>query len=254
MFGPAEIESYTSPRSGRMVEEAWRELGRLYIEKARRLDPWRATIHGIAHTLLRRVDKDREAIGVMLELSPSPEKTSCPINPSKLARLGFYSPTTVSKTICDKVRHADEWVKSLKDCNRNKLRLMKMEGRNVLGLSWKGIDMTLLDAGCDIPVIDIHMARFMAREDPEFLKEMELDKYDPEAVDKRIRVIQNSNSPTKYDKLWERAVKRAISEGLPPGEWHVAVWLRERFRNEYPRLSEDDRIEIARKYIEKLFS
>jgi len=30
-----------------LIEEEWRKLGKLYMENARKIDPWRATIHGI---------------------------------------------------------------------------------------------------------------------------------------------------------------------------------------------------------------
>lgn len=237
-----------------MIEEGWRRLGKLYMDRARRLDPWRATMHGIAHTHLMRVDEDRGAIGAMLKLSPSPEKTKCPLDPRPLARFKFYSPARVAECMCDKVEHAGEWVKALRSCDRRMLRSMKMEGRDVYGLGWKGIDMALLDAGCEVPVVDVHLARYMAREDPEFLRAMGLERYDPRAIAKRIKVIQNSPNPAKYDELWDMARRRAISEGAPPGEWHVAVWLRERFANEYPKLSEEERLELAKKYVERLFS
>jgi len=240
-----------------VVDKAWRELGRLYMERAKRLDPWRATLHGIAHTQLRNVNNDREAIEVLHKISPSPGKTSCPLDKSaleKLAGLGFHNPTLTGETLCDKVKYADEWLKALKSCNRRRLMHMKMEGVNVYGLRWKGIDMSLLDAGCENPVIDIHMARYMAREDPEFLRALGLEKYDPSLVAKRIKAIHDSPNPAKYDELWERAVKRALSEGVPPGEWHVAIWLKERFSSMYPELSEEAKLELARRYVEKLFS
>ncbi|MEM4976424.1 MAG: hypothetical protein QXT64_03760 [Desulfurococcaceae archaeon] len=232
----------------------WRDLGRLYMDRARRLDPWRATMHGIAHTHLMRVDEDRDAIDTMLKLSPSPEKTRCPLDPTPLIGLKFYNARKVVEYICDKVEHAGEWIKILRNCDRRRMRHMKMEGRDVYGLGWKGIDMTLLDAGCEIPVVDVHLARYMAREDPGFLKAMGLSRYDPDGVAKKIRTIQVSSNPAKYDELWKKARERAVSEGVPPGEWHVAVWLRERFTSEYPKLSEEARLELAKRYVEKLFS
>ncbi|MEM4563408.1 MAG: hypothetical protein QXI55_05745 [Thermofilum sp.] len=236
------------------MEEGWKEVGKLYMNSARRLNPWRATMHGIAHVHLRNVDDDREAIGAMLKLSPSPEKTKCPIDPSKLAGLKFYNSKAVADCICDKVKHADEWIKTLKKCDREKMRLMKMEGRDVYGLSWKGIDMALLDAGCEVPVLDIHLARYMAKSDPRFLKALGLEKYDPNMVAKKIRAIQASSNPAMYDELWKMAKQRAAEEGMEPGEWHVSVWMKERFTSQYPKLSEEERIEAAKRYVERLFS
>lgn len=237
-----------------MIEEEWRKLGKLYIENARKIDPWRATIHGIVHTQLLNVNRDWKAIKAILKLIPKPDLTKCPINPSKLKGYEFYSHKTVSETICDKVEHIDKWLEALKSCDREKLRTMKKEGVNVRGLGWKGIDMALLDAGCDNTVIDIHLARYLARTDPEFLKALGLRKYDPESVDRKVKIAQNYRDPIKYDRLWELARRRAEKEGVPLGEWHVATWLKERFRNAYPNLSERKRLELAKKYVKKLFS
>ncbi|MBW2674345.1 MAG: hypothetical protein JRD89_13205 [Deltaproteobacteria bacterium] len=234
---------------------SWEEIGRIYMRKAREAEPWKGIMYGIAHTHLMRIDYDKKAVDRMLETAPSPNeaKRRCPISPNVFRGLGFYRTDTVSKTICDKAEHSDKFISAVRRCARDELKAMKLEGVDMYGLGWKGADMTLLDCGCETPVIDVHLARYLARTDPEFLRELGLKEYDPEAVSRKVRTIQISRNPTRYDRLWRIAKKHAEREGKPAGEWHVEVWMRERFRSEYPRLTEEQRLELARNYVRNLF-
>jgi len=234
---------------------SWREIGRVYMREARKLDPWRGVLHGLAHTHLTRVDLDRKAIERMLEIAPTVDeaKRVCPIPGEKLRGLGFYRTETVAKAICDKAEHSDRFLSAVRRCGRDELKKMKLEGVDMYGLKWKGADMTLLDCGCEVPVVDLHLARYLARTDPEFLKALGLKEYDPKAVEKKLRLIQSSANPARYDRLWEIAKKHAEKEGKPAGEWHVEIWMKERFRSEYPGLTEEQRLELARNYVKNLF-
>jgi len=234
---------------------SWREIGKRYMDEARKLDVWRGILHGLAHTHLTRIDLDRKAIERMLELVPTVDsaKKVCPIPAERFQGLGFYKNETVAKGVCDKAYHSEEFVKAVRSCDRKRLRKMKLEGVDVAGLGWKGSDMVLLDCGCEVPVIDLHIARYLASVDPEFLKELGLKSFDVDLVDKKVRLAQISKNPARYDRLWNIAVKHAEREGKPAGEWHVEVWMRQRFSSEYPELSEEQRLELARNYVKTLF-
>jgi hypothetical protein len=236
------------------------ELGREYMERARRADPWRGMMYGLAHTLLLSVDNDREAVDRILSLAPSPEeaKRRCPIDPGELRDLGFRDTRLVARAICDRAERFEEVSRLFRSCSRERLKVMKQEqlrGRRELdleGLKWKGIDMTLLDCGCEVPVVDRHLARYLSRVDPEFREKLGHPKSDSE-VEQKLRKIQDSKNPEKYEELWRIARRHAEYADLPPGVWHVATWLRERFRARYPEMDEEKRLELARSYVRNLF-
>jgi len=235
---------------------SWREIGKVYMRKAREAEPWKGIMYGLAHTHLRRIDFDKRAVDRMLEVAPSPDEARerCPISPRAFERLGFYRTDVPAKAICDKAEHSDKFISAVRNCSRDEMKNMKLEGVDMYGLKWKGADMVLLDCGCETPVIDLHLARYLAREDPEFRRELGLKEYDPKLVEKKLRTVQNSSNPAKYDRLWEIAKRHAEREGKPAGEWHVEVWMRERFRTEYPDLEEKQRLELARNYVKNLFT
>jgi len=237
---------------------SWVDVGREYVERARRADPWRSVVYGIVHTNLVSVDRDAEAAGRILEIAPSLEEArrTCPIDPRRLAGLGFRRAETAARAVCDKAENP--WVVRLfKECRRPELKRLRLEvqrggGADLYGLGWKGIDMTLLDSGCEVPVVDRHLARYLARADPR-AREVLGDPEDWGAFLRRLDRVQGSDSPAAYERLWSIAVEHAEREGLPPGVWHVAVWMRERFAERYPRLSEGERLEVARRYVSRLF-
>lgn len=234
---------------------SWREIGRLYMNQARKLGPWRGLMYGLVHTNITRVDQDRRAIDRVLEFAPTPEEArrACPIPKDRLAGLAFYNAEIVAQGICDKAENSERVLSAVRSCGREELRKMKLEKTDMVGLGWKGADMALLDSGCEVPVVDIHLGRYLARTDPEFLQLLGLESYDPDTVAKKVRYIQSSENPARYDRLWRIAKRHAEMEGRPAGEWHVEVWLRERFALAYKELTEEQRLEQARRYVRTLF-
>jgi hypothetical protein len=240
---------------------SWEEVGREYMEKARRSDAWKSMLYGIVHTNLLSVDRDREAVDRLLEEAPRPEdaKRKCPLDPTLLRDLGFYRPKTAVDAVCDKAENFERIAPLFKDCERSKLQEMKREqiktGRrelDLVGLKWKGIDMTLLDCGCEVPVIDRHIARYLARTDKR-ARAILGDPADKAALEARLRHVQEAKTPEQYETLWKIAKEHADRSGLPAGVWHVAVWMHERFTERYPRLSEEKRLELAKRYVDSLF-
>jgi hypothetical protein len=243
-----------------VVALSWEEIGREYMMRAKRADIWKGILYGIAHTNLSNVDRDRETVERLLELAPSPEaaRRACPIDPAFVADLPFYKAETATTALCDKAENAENIIPALRSCARDKLQGMKREqiktkekSLDLVGLKWKGIDMTLLDCGCEVPVIDRHIARYLMRVDPRFFKEM--GEPTEENFEERLREVQNSANPGRYERLWRIAREHAERSGLPAGVWHVAVWMRERFAKRYPKVSEEKRLEVARDYVRQLF-
>lgn len=231
------------------------------MEKARRADPWKATLYGIVHTNLRDVDQDFNAVKRLLRVAPTPEaaKRACPLDPSLLEGLRFHNLKIVTDAVCDKAEKAATIIPLFRACARKKLQRMKIEqlktgekDLDLVGLRWKGIDMTLLDNGCDVPVIDRHIARYLARQDPRFLEVLGEFRSNEE-LERKLHQIQYSPNPMRYERLWRIAKKWAERSGLPAGVWHVSTWMKERFTSQYPNLSEEARLEMARRYVRKLF-
>jgi hypothetical protein len=240
---------------------SWVDIGREYMERARRAPAWKSVLYGIVHTNLMSVERDKEAVDRLLSLAPSPEaaRRTCPIDPRALMGLGFYGAGTAAEAVCDKAVNPHV-IPLFKGCRRKELMRMKLEqrrakerGLDLVGLGWKGIDMTLLDSGCEVPVVDRHLARHLARVDPRAREHLG-DPERAEEFEKRLRRIQGSENPAAYEALWSMARERAEAEGLPAGVWHVAIWMRERFAWNFPKLSEGERLEMARRYLEKLFT
>jgi hypothetical protein len=241
---------------------SWEEIGRLYVEKARKADPWTCMMYGLIHSNLRSVAKDVEAAKALRRIAPSPEegRRKCPLSKRELAELAkfdFYNLKTVAEGLCDKAVNYEKVAPLFKGCRRRELQEMKLEemktGRkdlDVVGLKWKGIDMTLLDCGCEVPVIDLHIARFLARNDPEARKILG----DPSKAEFRKRLSVAQKDLKTYNALWNTALSMAEREGLPPGVWHVKTWMKERFASEFPKLPEEKRVELARQYVEKQFT
>ena len=247
----------------RGIPMSWEEIGRLYIEKAKKADPWTCMTYGLVHSNLRSVAKDVEAAKALKEIAPSPEegRRKCPLPRSELAKLAkfdFYNLRTVAEGFCDKAVNYEKVAPLFKGCKRRELQEMKLErmktGRedlDVVGLKWKGIDMTLLDCGCEIPVVDLHIARHLARNDPEARKILG-DPSDAKEFRKRLDLAQDDLR--LYNALWNIALGMAEKEGLSPGVWHVKTWMREHFASEYPKLPEEKRVELARRYVERQFT
>jgi hypothetical protein len=240
---------------------SWEAIGREYMAKAKRAEPWKGILYGVVHTNLLDVDQDTRAVKRILRVAPTPEEArrACPLDPGLLADLPFYNPKTAVDAVCDKAVNADRVIPLFRACARQQLQQMKREqlktgekGLDLVGLKWKGIDMTLLDSGCEVPVIDRHLAYYLNRQDPAFSRELGEPKTDTE-VEKKLYRIQSSTNPEKYERLWRIARGWAERSGLPAGVWHVSVWMRERFTRRYPNLPEEARLEMARRYVRRLF-
>ena len=250
-----------------MTEElkTWEDIGRYYMRKARELGVWRGFIHGLVHTFAFSVDHDKRAIDRLLKIVPTSDHLDkrCPIDPNRLAGLRLRNLKIVADAICDKKDFKDVFLDAVRECNRRKLQHMKMNKTDMFGLNWKAIDMVLLDSGCDVPVVDIHLARYLIRKNPrlfEKLKELfpkaKLDEPTKENIDKAVRLAQLSPKPKGYNLLWKTAVEEAKKHpNLSAGEWHVSVWMKERFsRKPYNKLTEEQRLELAKQYVKKLFA
>jgi hypothetical protein len=112
--------------------------------------------------------------------------------------------------------------------------------------------MLLLDCGCETPVVDRHLARHLARVSPEARRVLDNPETDEE-LRENLYGIQRDDRPDDYDKLRSIAEDLARREGIPPGVWHVAVWMREHFKSLYPDRPEEKLQEMARSYVERIF-
>ncbi|MAH45926.1 hypothetical protein CMI37_08845 [Candidatus Pacearchaeota archaeon] len=143
--------------------------------------------------------------------------------------------------------------------NPNK-RIANME----IGLATKGADMTLLWGGCEVPVIDLWMLRYLTPQVPQLggqswrqliqgtLKVMrergeklnlktpgqpaEADNFvQPEDIDENneLHIVGGSgyvqgwiqSKPQYYQMYRDAAYRQAEKEGLPANVWHVATWI-----------------------------
>jgi hypothetical protein len=247
--------------------EGWVEIGKEYMRRAREASEWKSVLHGLAHTLLMATGEEEKLIARTEEVAgttPEEVRRRCPLNPKLFEGYKLQNSRTYARAVCDK---AENWDKIKEVCGRCKregereeavrwaretLREMKRRGEDVVGLGWKGIDMLLLDCGCETPVVDRHLARYLARVSPEARETLDNPETDKE-LRKNLYDIQKDDRPGDYDKLWSIAVELARREGLPPGVWHVAVWMREHFASLYPDMPEEERQELAVTYVRKLF-
>ena len=133
-----------------------------------------------------------------------------------------------------------------------------------VGLATKGADMTMLWGGCEVPVIDLWMLRFLTPQVKElggqtwgqlvsgYLKEMrkegfdldlktpgapkefsqivpaaEIDEYNPAHVQAGNGFVQSyiQGTGNLYRIYRDAAYELAEKEGLPANVWHVATWI-----------------------------
>jgi len=235
-----------------MVERYWRILGRKYMYHAKEQDKWKGFVMGFVHTNLRSVDGDRRVIDKLLSDIPSPEEAWCPLEYSE------YRPYRLSRahlvSICENANTFRRVEPAIRYCDRERMREFKLKGVDVKHLGYKGIDMTLLDCGCELPVVDIHLARYLFKKRPEFRRLFErfgiTNPYSKE-FRRRFRIMQVSRR--SYDEMWRIAMDEAAAEGMPPGQWHVAAWMKERFYRVFPKLKDYRRYRVARIYVSRLF-
>jgi len=243
-----------------MSWEKWVEIGREYVRRAREANAWVSILYGLAHTHLMEAESDVEAVKRVLKEAPTPEEArrKCPLPPTLFRGLPLWNAKTFADAVCDKARNYELVARALKRCQRSRLQALKLERLksgaeelDTLGLRWKGIDMMLLDSGCEVPVIDRHLARYLARVDAR-VRELLGEPSSPE-FERKLKLVQESPNPSLYNKIWEIAVEHARRAGLPPGVWHVAVWMREHTASRYPWLSEEKRLELAEMYVKRIF-
>jgi hypothetical protein len=247
--------------------EGWVEVGREYMKKARETGEWKSALYALAHTLQMATGREDELVAWTERVAggaPEEARRRCPLNPGLFKGYKLQNTEVYAEAVCDK---AENWDKIREVCGmckreggreevvrraRETLREMRRRGEDVVGLRWKGIDMLLLDCGCETPVVDRHLARHLARVSPEarrILGDPETD----EKLRKNLYEIQKKPRPDDYDKLRSIAEDLARREGVPPGVWHVAVWMREHFRSLYPDKPEEELQEEAKSYVERLF-
>jgi hypothetical protein len=247
--------------------EGWVEVGREYMKKAREAGEWKSVLYALAHTLQMATGEEERLVARTEEVAggaPEEARRRCPLDPKLFEGYKLQNRRTYARAVCDK---AERWEKIREVCGRCKregdreetvrwaretLREMKRRGEDVVGLGWKGIDMLLLDCGCETPVVDRHLARHLARVSPEARKVLDNPETDEE-LRKSLYDVQRDDRPDDYDKLRSIAEDLARREGTPPGVWHVAVWMREHFKSLYPDRPEEKLQEMARSYVERIF-
>jgi hypothetical protein len=244
--------------------EGWVEVGREYMRRARETSEWKSVLYGLAHTLAMAMGEEDKLVARTEEVAgttPEEARRRCPLDPRLFEGYKLYNRWTYANAVCDK---AENWERVGEVCGmckregdreeavrraRETLRGMRARGEDAVGLGWKGIDMLLLDCGCEVPVVDRHLARHLTRVSPEAREILGTG----EKLLDSLKGIQRYEKPDKYDRLWSIAVEQARREGLPPGVWHVAVWMKERFDSLYPDMPEERRQELAATYVRKLF-
>lgn len=234
------------------IEEAWLKLGKKYMENVRKMDEWRSFITGYVHTnayqTITKTGSSVSSVTINAALSafPDPDRTARVCRGIKLTveereeirkarRKGrvpkymsekiylydFRDKRSAIDDICRNSEHWNEIKKVISICKTNpsrgrevydKLVELQKEGK-LSGFRKKGIDMLVLDSGCDTIVLDRWMIEKyfgVEKTDERALKDIQFTKRYEEARDKLIELVKKKNADKGY--------------GI--GSWHVAMWLK----------------------------
>jgi len=176
-----------------------------YIERSKNRDPWVILLHGYAATHEHHSSRERGILDSMVNLYPTPDvaKKICVLYEFGKPYGWIYDtrrPTMVHAGICQAAEQWSEIKEALRTCNRDKLK-------ELYGISDKGADMISALAGCDVPVIDRHIVRYLV----------------PDEDDDYYKKVQTT--PRLYQDLRNAMIKRARESGIRPLVFHCALWF-----------------------------
>jgi hypothetical protein len=216
----------------------YRELAQKYMQNAKDRPMWESFLYGLALTMGRNSQFHREVLQGLKEFAPTREraKQRCKEGelyaPEKLTNV--YSTTDVMKSVClnasdepvfeqvgitakgkPKYKQYPSWGHlefSMDTCDREGVR------KHYIFQQQKGPDMLLLEAGCDVPVLDIWMMRKLVPHEPEF--ETDFTRW----VRRKVQT-----SPQRYKEYRNMIIAEAEECGVPVGVHHVSCWFDQLF-------------------------
>ncbi|RLI84761.1 hypothetical protein DRP07_00160 [Archaeoglobales archaeon] len=213
---------------GIKVGERWLKLGKKYMDYSRNLDEYTSFLHGFVHTnSLQTISKTGSArsavvVSTFKEVFDDPQ-TAIAVCRNKDKIKGRIYDTRKNQTVdwfCDSIEHFDEVKKAIRLCKEDPSKteearkiLMDLHKQGKLkGFNQKGIDMLLLDSGCDTTVLDMWM-----------LKEFYGVPTNDLAARRGIQLTKKY--PVLRDDLERRVMEKKADRGYGLGAWHVAKWL-----------------------------
>ena len=240
------------------------------------LSDWEVFLHGFTDTNMR--GDSRRIYDCIIDLFPTPESVldwpigldlpntgGCEnlqsrVSAGKWLRHNAANWETIAPLLRCRTPASQESVRDFVKPSKNQNKLLK---KAMKGAKYKGADMHMLWGGCNVPVIDIQLMRYMAPEvlgmpwRPWVIEQLEAHKESGEPL------LLNPGAPAKLQKwisaaeiditekthisgeekkqqaaiqgsvgrygVWRDAAYRmADAEGLPANRWHVANWLEAR--------------------------
>jgi hypothetical protein len=243
------------------------DLGKRYMDNAlqrTKRDPWDSFIYGLALTMTRSSTNHNAVLKDIKSRVPNVKeaRASCTIGQPYIPTADMtYDPNQISQSICSNSREKPLEVKgpsgkvttaehtwdhlafSMNTCDREGVR------KHYTFRQHKGPDMLLLESGCNMPVMDVWMMRYVLGVTPEGWSDSEVEEKPTRALQKwkslgadirkagatggepavttRIRQMQNRRE--EYEMAKRQVVEEAKACGIPAGEFHVGVWFEQVF-------------------------
>lgn len=223
---------------------SYESLGRDYIRNASERPLWWGALQGMADTHTRRTVREGDDFyRELIEFVPTPESARAKCRPlrrgldpsretwrewqDRFEKAGFPSipdrgMKNLALSVCHTAENWDQVSDALRRCDRDDAREALIQRRttkspgspflHATGFNVKGVDMMLLDVGCQLPVADKHM--------------IELIEGRPITEDEAKTIQMDHN---KYEKYWGKLTSMAEDSGKPHGVWHVETWTRKAF-------------------------
>ena len=235
---------------------------------------WEVFLHGFASTNQRGGEKEREIYECLLRTFPTPEsvleqdlrtlrnKEGCqnlqsPVPAADWMKKSAANWDNIAPLLRCRTRAQQDAIRNFTDDpqNQNK-RLVKQ----FTGAGYKGADMTLLWGGCEVPVVDKQLIRYLAphmlgkdwdsyiREQLSLRKDrggrlrigqrfaaelgedieavdIDVDNSNHRSAEEEDIVSKIQSTVGRYGAWRDLAYQMADAERIPANIWHVATWL-----------------------------
>jgi len=235
---------------------------------------WEVFLHGFASTNQLGGEKERDIYECLLRTFPTPESVleqdlntlrneeGCQNLISPVSAAGWMKQNAenwdnIAPLLRCRTRAEQEAIRNFTDDPQNQNKRLKNQ---VMGAGYKGSDMTLLWGGCEVPVVDKQLVRYLAphmlgRDWDSYIREKLSERKgqgrrlrigrrfaaelgeDIEAVDIDVDnpnhryaeeediVSKIQSTVGRYGAWRDLAYQMADAEGIPANIWHVATWL-----------------------------